>query len=296
MNVLTLNQKDIDKLEKYKIDERISNKEATLYRYKSHDWQLDSDYLLKRLYITEKSVFANKLHTISMLNDYEKEIGIKSLVIPNQIVSLCGNIIGFTIEEVKNSKNLGIVLQDENVKMDDKIKYLNKIGDILNKVQYLSKYGLNFYFSDLHEYNFLIGENDEVFAVDLDSATFINNIALPAHYPYENPNLSSFGDKYKFNAYGIPYPSYNCDVLSFNMMVLDTLSQAQMSHAYLDEYYQYMNYLRDLGFGNDLINSFISVYNNCDNKICSNYFDQLAQGNLEKANYKEFKKEYKKCS
>ncbi len=293
MKTLEINQIEIEGLEKIKLDDRISNKEGTIYRLRNHNWRYGDNLLLKRLYITNKEIFANKLHTSSMLNDYEKELGIKSFVIPKHFVSLQGNIIGITMEEVEDTENLGIILQDENVKIEDKIKYLSKIGDMLIKLKHLDKYDLHFYFSDLHEYNFLVGSDDEVYAVDLDSATFIDDFALPAHYPMVNPNLSSVDGKYRSNAYGIPYPSHNNDVLSFNMMVLDTISNGKVSHMELNEYYDYMNHLREVGFGDDIVNSFISTYDLKDNEVSSKYFDQIPMSNIEKATYKEFVKNKK---
>ena len=293
MRTLEINQMEIEGLEKIKLDDRISNKEGTIYKLRNYNWRYGDNLLLKRLYITDKEVFANKLHTSSMLNDYEKEIGIRNFVIPKHFVSLQGNIIGITMEEQTDTENLGIILQDENVEMEKKIKYLSKIGDMLLKLKYLDKYDLHFYFSDLHEYNFLVGKDDEVYAVDLDSATFIDDFALPAHYLIINPNLSSIDRKYRSNVYGIPYPSHNNDVLSFNMMVLDTISQGQISHMDLNEYYGYMNHLREVGFGDDIVNSFMSVYDYKDNEVSSKYFEQIPMSNIEKATYKEYVKNKK---
>ena len=294
MKTLEINQMEIEGLEKLKLDDRISNKEGTIYRLRNYNWVYDDNLLLKRLYITNKEIFANKLHTSSMLNDYEKEIGIRNFVIPKHFVSLQGNIIGITIEEKKDTENLGIILQDENVKMEDKIRYLSKIGDMLIKLESLAKYDLHFYFSDLHEYNFLVGKDDEVYAVDLDSATFIDDFPLPARYLIINPNLSSVREKYKANVYGIPYPSYNADILSYNMMVLDALSQEKVSHMDLKEYKQYLNYLQEIGFGDQLVNSFLSVYDNVNNEVSSKYFDQIPMNSIGKATYKEFVKTSKK--
>lgn len=286
MKSIELSEKQLRKLEKIKLDDAISNKEGSLYYLDSIGY---SDLLLKRLFITSKEVFANKLFTISMLGDYEKEIGIDELVVPKHLVIVSNNVIGFTVKEVKDTTNLGLILHDEKVSIDKKIKYLSKVGQLLKKTKNLLKDGINFYFNDLHEYNFLIGNEDEkLYAVDLDSVALNDDYPLPSHYVFINPNLGSIQGKYACNAYGINYPNYDSDLLCYHMMILNTISGVNISQLNMSDYFDYTNYLEQLGFGKDIINSFQIVYSEDFNINPVEFFDQIPIDGIHEADFKVY--------
>ena len=58
---------------------------------------------------------------------------IEELVIPKHQVEYKGNIIGFTIPEIKDSSSLQSIISDENTDTKDKIYYLKQVGETLKK-------------------------------------------------------------------------------------------------------------------------------------------------------------------
>lgn len=295
MKVLTLTEKRLQSLEKIRLPEEVSNKEADIFYLRTGNWTIDQEkLLLKNLHIKNKETMANKLFTVSMLSDYENEIDQKELVIPKHLVSVNGETIGFTVKEKENTTPLGIILNDKQVACTKKIELIKKVGYLIAKMHNLKAQGLTFYFNDLHEYNFLIENNtEELYAIDLDSAALTSEYALPSYYMMTNPNLQHTGNKYRSNAYGISYPDQNSDLLCYNMLILNTLAQTKMSTASLDEYYSYVNYLKDLGFKDELIRSFQNIYTNAPNSNPVDYFNQMPEETLQQATYAVYQKSKK---
>lgn len=291
METLTLTEKQLQKLKRLPIDAQISNKEANIYQMNSlPKHKVPRDTLFKHLHILDKESFANKLFTVSMLSDYEAELNIKELVIPKELVSINGKAVGFTIPEIKNATNLGIILHDNDIPMTRKLELLKKVGELLSKVQKLEKYGIHFYFSDLHEYNFLVdNETDELYAIDLDSAALTSDYPQSSFYMISNQNLGYSPNKYKSNVFGITYPNHNTDLLCYNMMVIDTIAAYRISSLPSEEYYDYLAYLKELGFGQNIIDAFLSVYTNGENKNVSEFFDEIPSDMLVRARYNVYK-------
>lgn len=291
MNIITLSKKQLENLERLQLEEEISNKEAIIYKTTTlPKHKVKKDSILKYVHIKNKESFANKLFTISLLSDYKEKIGIKELVIPETLVSVENEIVGFTMPEIKNATNLGLLLHDETVSIKKKLRLLKSVGELLNKTQNLEKYGIHLYFNDLHEYNFLIdNDNENLYAIDLDSATMTTEYPQSSYYMMINKNLSSANQKYKCNAYGISYPDHNTDLLCFNMMVIDTIANYKVSMLSLEDYYDYIGYLSTIGFEKEIIDAFVAIYTNKNNINVSNYFEQIPYDNLNKATYEEYK-------
>ena len=73
------------------------------------------------------------------------------------------------------------------------------------------------------------------------------------------------------------------------MIVLDTIAGYQVSLLPLEDFYEYTSYLRDLGFGQNLIDAFNSVYTPADNKNVANFLDEVPTSMLGQALYNVFK-------
>ncbi|MBQ2639454.1 MAG: hypothetical protein IJF92_01665 [Bacilli bacterium] len=298
MKIIDIPEKKFKKLTPYEIDDNIINTEAKFYLLdklgKSYKTE---NLLLKKIFINEGESMANKLLTVSMLSDNEEKIGIKELVIPKHLVAVKGDVIGVTVPKIDNARNLGLILNDYKVSNEDKIKYLEKVGKLLKKIKVLKKDGIDFSFGDLHEYNFLITENDKLKAIDLDSAYLNSNYPLPSLYLDTNMILKYFKDKYKgkdernikpnkyrlntTGTYGTYYPNENTDILCYDMMILNMISSDKISKLDMQEYFDYINYLEQLGFGEDLIKCFNIVYTNSKNNINPvDFLDQIPMDRL----------------
>lgn len=291
LRTLTLTQQQVNRLKKLPLESEISNKESIIYQTDTlPKHKIERNTLFKYLHIKDKESMANKLYTVSMLSDYEATLNIKELVIPRQLVSVNGQAVGFTVPQIKDATNLGVILHDPKIPKEKKLELLRKVGELLNKTENLEKYGIHFYFNDLHEYNFLIdNKTEDLYAIDLDSAALNSEYPLASYYMYSNPNLGVAPNKYKANVFGLTYPDHNSDLFCYNMIVLDTIAGYQVSLLPLEEFYEYTSYLRDLGFGQNLIDAFNSVYTPADNKNVANFLDEVPTSMLGQALYNVFK-------
>lgn len=322
MERLIISEKELNKLKQLSLDKKIFNTEAILYETKIRQ----EKYLIKKLFLNDRENVANKLYNISMLNKYKDYINIKEFVIPEHLVVLnncisnqlnnvknddeleknlqdsnipikikinmlkqvVDNVIGFSIPYIENSINLGLILKDENIDKKEKIKYLKKIGNIVKRIEQVNKQNISIHINDLHSFNFLVDNNTkEIKIVDLDSSTFMEDKALSSNYMCINKNLK-FIDKYKFDN-GKSYPSTNNDLLCYNMMILDLISNSNVSKMEINEFYEYIEYLRSIGFGNNLLKSFSLLYTNANNINPVDYLDEIPINLIGKASVEEFK-------
>ena len=282
MNTRILSSKEEKNLKKYIVPAGVSKSECDLFYYykKGRD-----QYLLKKLYNTKYEQMANKLFTVKMLNDYINPNAFPEFVIPKELVSYKGSVIGFSIKEVKDSSNLGIILNSRLVDVEQKVEYLKRIGNLLKRVDKLNE--IKFHFNDLHEYNFLVTKDDELKVIDLDSAAMITEYSLPSMYSLLNNNLSRI-EKYKSNSMGIYYPSRNIDILSFDNILLKVIGNAELYKLDICEFYDYLAYLKTLGFGTELIDSLATIYLECSNINPVDYLDQIPYDKIARAHIKVF--------
>ncbi len=288
MKTITLTKKQLEKLTRIELPKEVANTESEIYLLDKGNWRYsDGSLLLKKLHLISGDSIANKLYNISLLGDNEERIGLDELVIPKQLVSVDNNVIGFTVPRI-DGENLGVILHDYKVSNEDKIKYLYKVGKLLKKTKKMTNIGLKFNFGDLHEYNFLINENNELRAIDLDSC-YLNTLnPSPSYYLNTNKNLDIFKDKYKKNDMGIVYPDDNSDLLCYIMMILNTIGREKISRLGVSDYFEYVNYLDNLGFGKDIIRSFQNIYSKTNNINPSNYLEQIPDDKIGEASFKVF--------
>ncbi len=289
MEVISLSQKQLDSLTRLSLSHEITNTESEIYILDHGRNKYSNDnLLLKKLYITCGSSMANKLYNVSLLGDNKDEIGVDELVIPKHLVAIKRQISAFTIPNIEGV-NLGTLLHNTKIPNQEKIEYLYKIGKLLKRTKKLKIQNLPFHFGDLHEYNFLLGNDGKTYAVDLDSCYLNTSNPQPSYYLTVNKNLSCFPTKYKANSDGIIYPSYNTDLLCYNMIILNTIGRDKISSFDMSTYYEYTNYLKSLGFGKDIIHCFHNIYSSAKNINPCEYLDQIPEDKIGEAGAKIFK-------
>lgn len=283
MKTINLTNKEIKKLQLYDLDTEIVSNECKMYR-------LDENYLLKRLNRTTGSSFANKLFNVSLLNDVKKDLNIPEFVIPKYLVSKDYKIIGLALREVKNADNLGVLLNNPSVSYKEKLKNLRRLGKLIEKVY--KQDVLNFRFGDLHPYNFLAGK-DRLYAVDLDGAYLDINHPIFTYYfgSYTTAqNASLFPNKYELGRDDTLYANIESDLLFYNYMILDALGGTSTHVFDINSFYNYINYLEDLGYPQELLDSFRALYSNRDNMNPYEYLSDISEEMFNKASYEEYKK------
>lgn len=287
MEVLNLTTEDLQNLSSYPIDLDISNHESQIFYFNS-DWAKEP-LLLKYLYNPSKEILTNKIFTLQMLEKYAYDAGLDEFVIPEYFVSVNDSIAGFLIPEMRNTTSLGTLLKSQKLSKQEKLELVIRVGSLIEKTKVLDKMGHPFYFSDLHEDNFLIdNDTQELFVIDLDSASFRSDIALSSYYLVDNPNLSNLS-KYSFNVFGIPYPSHDSDLLCYNMMLLNVLAEENMNLISIDEYYSYLDYIQEIGFSKSFVDSFRSIYTENSNVNASLSFDNVSDEVLSISSFSHMK-------
>lgn len=290
MEIISLTHKEFAKLEKYPIQNSILNTEASFYLInKKENWHR-IPYLLKYLYTQDNEEFANKLYTVSILGDKGKELDVEELVIPKHLAAIDGVARGFT-SPLEKGDNLGVILQNPKISNEEKFYYLYQVGKVIKKVQNNCKHVMPFHFGDLHAYNFLI-ERDigKLHVVDLDSAYLETGYPTLSYYLCKNKkNLEILPEKYHMHESDRIIPNNNTDLFCYNTMVLETIARENISKIGIEMYYDYLKYLKDLGFGENIVNSFERLYWPNANISAYEYFDEIPINKIGQAGMKVYR-------
>lgn len=273
MKKIRLTQAELSRLTEY--PNVVLSTESKIYYYKRN-------ILLKKLYLTDDQTINRKVFTLESINDSEL-VDFEELVIPDKIAVAGGKNIGFTIKEVK-----GITLQEllnSNIPSSDKINLLRRVGEVLRKIESCDQ---EFYFNDLQGYNIIVDKNGELRFIDLDSSSVKKDDAVQSYYLNTDRKVVNM-NKYRFNAHGIPYPDTNNDLLSYSTMILNTIADFKTGRLSISDYYNYLSYLDDIGFDDELLDIFVNLYSEKENVNPVDYLDTLKGKDLEKAKYIRYK-------
>jgi len=289
MKVLNIGKKQFMTLEKYKLPSDVTNTECELFIVNDREKWETKRHLLKKFYTDDGEYFGNKLLTINTLIDNREEIGMEELVLPEKLAVVNKRVVGFTMPLIENSSNLLSMLNSFEISNEEKINYLRQVGSILKRVESVEKFMKGFFLTDVHEGNFIVEEKTKIVrAVDLDSCKIADNQPFASKYLATNPNLHLLSQKYPKNIKGIGIPNTNTELLCYNMMVLNYIAHGPIYNMPLDEFYLYLQYLRDTGFSNELLDCFSRLYVYSDNYSPKDLLDQIPQ-NLNRVNYAVFK-------
>lgn len=296
MESVILNKKQLKKLKPLDIDKTITNTEGEIFLYKEKNGWKTEDKLIKKMYIDEGVVFDNKLATITSLMNSKNILEDINVILPEKFVIADKNLVGFTLPYIK-SENLAIILNDKKILEEKKIAYLKQIGILLEKMRKIRKYkGLtDFYLNDLHEGNFIVTPEDKVCAVDMDSCKINNNKPFPAKYLNLSLEFSYLPNKYPMcdeEKMGFYIPNQNTDYLCYNYLILNYLYGGNVSKFNFEEFYNYLQYLSDIGMSKELIDIFNRIYSEEDNINPYEYLDEINKFKYQANNivYKKLRK------
>ncbi len=291
MNTINISKKKFETLNKLILDNKIFNTEGIIYNFNYNG----KEKIFKNLYNITGVSFANKLYTIEMLNFYKDYLP-KHLCCPDNLVSVNGKVIGFTMPKL-DGINLRVLLDNKDVAIKEKIYYLSKIGEILNQMKKIREYTpLNsFYINDLHEANIIVNpSNKDLDIVDLDSCKISRNGCFPSRFLGPNEFISERPNKYTYNndinnGTGYLVANENSDLFCYNVMILNFLYNGRVDKMNIQEFYNYLNYLNKLGFNKKLLDSFNKLAINCDNENPYCLLETLEEQQIYRANEKVYK-------
>lgn len=280
MQATILTKKRFDNLKPYELPNNVFNTEARLYVLKTKEKWKNVNKLLKKFYVRNGAIFSNKLYTINSLIDNKEKIDIDEIVFPDSLAIVDREVVGFIMPLIE-SINLDTILKDINIDNETKIKYLKDIGRILEKMKQVRTHTsiTDFYVNDLHESNFIVDKSTkELLLVDIDSCKINNNKPFGSRY------LSAFAPINRINKYeknpdgtsdGFIEPSEDTDLYCYIIIILNFLFGKNINNYSIDDIYDFINYLDDIGVNKELLFIIEKVFTNCKNENPYQLLDTL---------------------
>ena len=261
--------KDIRDIREFKVSDGVSHVESKLYTGRKNG----IDVLIKLLIFysvrDDNDICLDKMYVINELYDNKNIIGIDELVMPIERARIYNDNI-VCIYPYVPSYNFKDVINDNEVSVRDKINYLKQIGEILDKMDKVRKRGeiSTFYLGDVHESNFIINKNtNRVNVVDMDSSKINFSCDNSSKYLYLCDSIYEV-DKYKVREhFGVSVCNIdkNTDIFCYITIILNYILGIDMCSLDIKDYNICMEYLRDMGVSNNLVDILYRVYTNEDN-------------------------------
>ena len=279
MKVINISKRRLRNLPRIEISKTTYNTEGELYHLELKDKWETIHYAYKKLYEDFGEKFSNKLYTINSLIDSKEEIGMDELVMPESLVSVDGQVNGFIMPYIEHA-NFNDILNNRSIPREDKIDYFKQIGEILEKLKKVRKYTnvKGIFLNDLHEGNFIVDKDNRIRVVDMDSCKIASNLPFPSLY-LSPCNYIYYVSKYKplkSNPSGGTYRiNENTDLYCYTVMILNFLYGSRITDIPMAEYYDYLEYLYELGVDPNLIDIFNNLYDTSPNKNPLVYLEEL---------------------
>ena len=220
----------------------------------------DKEYILDELYRNRKD----------MPNEF---------VIPEYLVkgdSINGYIIPFI-----EGNNLSNILNNKDISLKEKIYYLKKVGNLLEKLKEYEDLHIN----DLHEDNILVNRDTrDIKVIDVDGIKINNSISFPAKY-LRQFSLINNSSKYRIIKSLEEYvkADRNTDLYCYSIMILNYFAKKIVDCMSVKEFNNYLNRLNDIGMSKELIDIFARLIDNEDNINPAPYLDSLTEEQVLKA-------------
>lgn len=249
-----------------KIDDGISNTEATLYRGIIND----RDVIIKVFYdlCSYTKEYNDKKYVIDKLFEYSDVIDINELILPLFGLSMYDSSMSVIYPYV-DGINFNSVINDKGVSVDEKVLYLKEIGKILEDMKcFREREDLIFYLGDIHEDNFVINKkSNRVNVVDMDSCKICDSVSGMSKYLYLSNNIGNFSKYGVLESKYVPIYdiNYNTDLFCYIMIILNYIFNLDMVRVSCDNFNLCMEYLRSIGFSYEFITILARIYSNYDN-------------------------------
>lgn len=287
MDAIVLTKRQFEKLKQHLVPEHISNAEASLFIIPSKNQF--NDKLIKVYRINSGDNFSKKLYVANTLIDAKDKIDSKNIVLPEKLVIVDDKVVGTSQEYINNNVNMIDIINNTKIPMDRKIELLKQILGIINHVRYKSSQVNGMNIGDIHLGNFIYDLSEKrVKNIDTDSYSIgeVSQPVSPMNLNYEN--FDGLENKYNFNYVGLTIPNDDSDMMYYQFIVLNTIANYEINKLSLNEFYDYLRFLKDNGYSNEVIDCFASIYNNKSNYINNDILEQLKRANPSD-DYRSFK-------
>lgn len=292
IKIIDYDREDIDRLVSLNINDGVLNTEGTMLLLDSLKTRSGGRVLFKYLENQDSPrIMQRKEDIVDYLSDSKYRL-LDEFVIPEYKIRVDEDIVGFGMEYIDDSRNLGSIINSD-IGFDIKREYLTRLGLLIDKVDSVDE-EKKFYFGDLNEYNFLINKDNQLKAIDLDSSYIegIESITPPSmtYYILRNYNLWKFPNKYRRTPLGIVIPNRDSDLYSYSMILMKCLSNNNMHDVDLNTYYDYLLYLESIGVDKKLIDMFRRIYSDDANLNPVDLIYRLDDDVVERTDFKQFQK------
>lgn len=262
MKVLNVSKRQLRKLPKLHLSNKIISTEAELYIHAFKQEYLSKTDLLKIYYNQEKDYMADKIAIITKLIATFENLDMKELVIPTALVSLDGELAGMAMPYVQDNVNMTLLLNNPKINLATKLKWLKEILNILIKINDSHELNEKFFLGDIHEANFVLDITEQmVRAVDMDSAYFVGGPIPVSKFTTYNYLLNRTGKYLIDRESGKFIPNKDMTSISFIYMLLNVLSNDGSSHIWsYNEFYNYLSFLKQKGVSNKLVDTIANIY------------------------------------
>lgn len=269
MNVYNISKKEFKSLNK--LQSNSISTEAEMFVFNKHPKWNKEKSLFKKFYITNGEIFSNKLYTVNNLIDLKSSLNIPELVLPTSLISINHKIHGFSLPLIENSVAFYDIQKNINITLEEKITILKKYAKTLEQVHNYP--GL--YIGDIHEGNFLIDNIGNINIIDLDSAKIGHNNPFPSKYLTTNKIITSIKNKYTINDNCLYNINKNTDTFCFIIMLLNTISGTDINKLDINQFYEYLAYLKTIGYESEIINQLGLIYTNNVNHFDTELLDYI---------------------
>jgi hypothetical protein len=273
MLVETFSNRQFNRLKPLILEKGINSIESKLYILPSKLNQ--DDRLLKKYNNINGEYFGNKLLTINSLMENREKINIEELVFPEKLAVVDRKIVGFTMKLI-DSINLTLLLNSKEISVKQKIKLLKQVENILHKVQCVRGLEEPFLLADIHESNFVLEKSSgNIFGVDVDGCKIGNNRIYVMKYGSYNEKFFYYPHKYPLDEEDRPIPNFNTEWYCFIIMVLNMIGKGPIYKLSIEDFYDYIQFLRDAKFSKELLDCFANVYTTNDNYSPKDLLDTI---------------------
>ena len=249
MKEIRLNEEEFKELVPHHM-EHVIHTESSIF-----DMVDNPDKILKIYNFKDVDYLNEKKKNVDYLIEFNKAEKINEIVMPVGLIYLNDVFIGEVLPKIYGH-TVGVMIYDNDVPFNAKIRILENIGKILYRIQY-SHPKFNACFADVHTDNFMVLNND-VLAIDTSSMKIYDAKGVSNFYLYQLGTMDI--EKYELDEEGIVKPDKNTDIYCYIMMILKFLSGSDLYILNIDNYEKYLDRLVDYGFDDELVNCFRSIY------------------------------------
>ena len=277
MNIIKLSRREYNRLKPFLVSEYIIHTEADLYEMN----YCGERKIVKTMFTYDKDFHREKLRTLDTLDSYKSYLP-EEFCIPDNLIAVGRRKPAFTTPYF-NGDTLASILSNPSIPFQDHLYYLQRVGEILEKLSKIRRTTSlkEIYIGDLHESNILVNPfTKELGIIDLDSCRIGTEFSYTAKYLTPFSLIKYQPDKYKQNQIigngpGYIIPDSNSDIYCYIVIILNYLTNDLYKYFSLDNFFNYLTLLNDLGINQDLLYLIEKLFTKDDNINPYEYLETL---------------------